>query len=438
MDNTEYMLVVYLASMFCRITIFPINYESSIKEIERLSKETNINNILTDKKYIRSKILNIFKTNEIKKLNKSEYHNILHKKQNLNEKEFDYIISLSSGTSGRSKKIILTNLCKFRRALHTIKYYKLGKSTRTIICTPLYHSLAQRLFFIPIISGNKLVLLKDFSVEKWFNFVKEHKINFSILVSTHVRRLIKSKNINLSSLKDLKNLISSSDSISVKDKLQMIKKFNCNLHEIYGTSETATITNLNLRSDTKYLKSVGKLLDDTKIRIKKKNKKIGAILCKNTRMFKGYFDKKRTFKDYFNTGDLGYLNSKGYLFFKGREKDIIKISGMNVNPTDVEEKILTNKNVKECTIVGEKNEHFGEIIKCFVVPVNKLLKTEENIKKFIRNYLNKFECPQIIKFVEQLPKNKLGKILKRELRNNSFLSNKKNIKKYNNLINLIN
>lgn len=111
---------------------------------------------------------------------------------------------------------------------------------------------------------------------------------------------------------------------------------------------------------------------------------------------------------------------------------------MNVNPTDVEEKILTNKNVKECTIVGEKNEHFGEIIKCFVVPVNKLLKTEENIKKFIRNYLNKFECPQIIKFVEQLPKNKLGKILKRELRNNSFLSNKKNIKKYNNLINLIN
>tara|TARA_B100001741_G_scaffold291895_1_gene272374 strand:- start:1273 stop:2763 length:1491 start_codon:yes stop_codon:yes gene_type:complete len=438
LDNSEKNLAIYLACMFLKITIFPINKNTSLEDIELYAKEIKTKFVITEDISLNSKILKIFKLKNVSKLNIKNYNKIISNKKNfLSNKEFDFIVALSSGTTGKRKKIILTDNCKFKRAQHTINYYKLGKKIKTIICTPMYHSLAQRLFFISIISGGYVVILKKFSLEKWFKFVKSYRVNFSMLVSTHLRQFLNSKNYNFKLLKNLKNLISSSDSISRKEKELLSKKFSCNLHEIYGTSETATISNLNIFKNKSNLSSVGKLLDDTKVKIKNKKNGIGEIYCKNSRLFKGYLGSSKK-NNFFATGDLGYLDRKGFLYFVGRNKDIIKISGMNIYPLEIETKIKRNNLVKECAVIGEPNSYFGEIIKMFVVPINNKKITRKKIMSYIYNSLNEYEKPQKINFTSFLPRNSLGKINKLKLKKpqGSQIKYKTNsMKKYLNLIN---
>ena len=143
---------------------------------------------------------------------------------------------------------------------------------------------------------------------------------------------------------------------------------------------------------------------------------------------------------YFNTGDLGEVDKDGYLYYRGRFKDIIKISGMNIHPVEIEHKIKKCSSVIECAVIGEKNEHFGELIKSIIVAKNQKTLTQIQIKKYLRNNLNEYEIPQIIEFVDELPKNKLGKIDKKKLKNINFKNNiniNDNVTKYLNLINKI-
>ncbi len=421
-----------LACLYLKITIFPLNHHTNSNDLAIYAKEIKSKFVFTDKKFSKIKTLNNIGFQSVQKLSKKEYLKVLNKKKIFDKsKSFDYIVSLSSGTTGKSKKIVLTDDCKFKRAEHTINYYNLGNEIKTIICTPLYHSLAQRLFFISIISGGYSVILKKFTLEKWYKYVKKYQVSFSMPISTQIRQFINSKEYNFKSLKSLKTIISTSDSIAKSEKIKLTRKFNCKLHEIYGTSEMATISNLNIIKDKLKLGSVGRLLDDTVVKIKHKKNGIGEIYCKNARAFKGYFGKKNK-NSFFSTGDLGYFDRDGFLYFSGRNKDVIKISGMNVLPVEIEKKISKCKYVKECAVIGEPNFYFGEIIKAIIVPKNFREKDESNIKKYLFNQLNEYEKPQKIEFQDALPRNEIGKIDKKKIKeiNNLKIKKAKSQKKF--------
>ena len=352
---------------------------------------------------------------------------VIKKTKDINFLNNDYIISLTSGSTGHPKPIILSQKTKLLRAQAAKKLYKLNNKDIIITATPLEHSLSQRLIFLPLIMGATLILLKNFNEKIWMKEVKKNKVTFSILVPTQIEKIFNNKINYEKNLKTLRTIVSTSAKLS-QDFKKKINLFNkCNFHECYGASEIAIGTNLNLKKDSKKIKSVGKSCPNVSIKIlNNKNSQIkkgltGEIAVKTNQIFSGYLNKpkktKSSFsKNFFKTGDLGYLDKENYLYLVGRKKNMIIVSGINVYAEDVEEVIKKFKSVKDCCVIGVENEKFGEIIIAIIIlKKNKKININE-LKKYCFENLADFQLPFAFEFINNFPRNKLGKILRETLK----------------------
>ena len=219
--------------------------------------------------------------------------------------------------------------------------------------------------------------------------------------------------------------------ISTSAKLLQIQKRiiekNINLFEMYGAAEVGTITNLDINKNKKFLSSVGKSYKKSiKIKIlsdKNKflgNNKIGEIVCKTPGKFKMYYNAKELnknsyFKEYFKTGDLGYMDKYNYVYFKSRIKNIIRRGGITIFPEDIEKVFINDKNIKDVAAIGKENKN-KTIIYLFIVKRNNI--NENYIKNICLNKLSNFQYPNEIIFLKQFPKTNLGKINKIKLLRN--------------------
>ena len=297
MENSSEIIFLFLANLILRNTIIPVDPSIGIAELEDNFKGLKIDLIFLDKenyiikkKFKKAKIIilkDIIFGEKFDKSKKQILEKSLRKKTS-----FEYIVSSSSGTTGNSKKIILTDLIKYKRAINAIKTYNLKKNYRNLICTPLFHTLAQRIMFITLITGATIYLQK-FSPLNFINVIRSKKINFSMMVSIQIKKIFLLKKIKKTYFKYLKCLVSSSESLEHKLKKKIVKKFNVNLHEIYGLSEAGTLTNLDVKKNFNKIKSVGQPVDQTKIKIINKKKNLGEITFKSSRVYKRLLNKKK-------------------------------------------------------------------------------------------------------------------------------------------------
>ncbi|HET6461085.1 MAG TPA: long-chain fatty acid--CoA ligase, partial [Syntrophales bacterium] len=152
--------------------------------------------------------------------------------------------------------------------------------------------------------------------------------------------------------------------------------------------------------------------------------KTGEIMYRSPQVAKGYWNKPEETKETFQTdgwlrtGDAGYINEEGFVFFVERIKDLIIASGYNISPFDVESAIMKHPSVVEVAVIGVRDEYRGESVKAYVV-----LKEEfrgkvkpEDILAFCKENMATYKCPRAVEFIETLPKSSIGKILRRELR----------------------
>ncbi|MBI2656200.1 AMP-binding protein, partial [Candidatus Woesearchaeota archaeon] len=173
--------------------------------------------------------------------------------------------------------------------------------------------------------------------------------------------------------------------------------------------------------------SVGPCLPGVKVRITDKHfndvpvSTEGEILIKGPNVFSGYWNKphynREVFKDgWFVTGDVGKIDEKGYVYIIGRSKDVIISGGINIYPREIEDVIESMPQVKECAVVGVPDKEFGESVKAYVVLNQNAKSTEDEVIAYCREKLASFKKPKFVEFLEALPKNSMGKILKEELR----------------------
>ena len=425
-DNSYHLGVFLLSSAKCGKIIIPINKDLKEKQILEQISYTSPEIIIYSKnfkrvasKYKKSLLIcedDIFKDIKKKKLKNDK---TISTKNYLNN---DFIITFSSGTTSKPKPIIFTQKIKLERYKHIKKLYNIKKKDVILTSSPLDHSLGQRLFFLAILTGCKLVYLNKYNLKKWKKVIKKNQVSFAILPSNYLK-LLKMDILN-KSIK-VNKVVSAAADISRSDKLALKEKINFN--EMYGASEIGTITNLKKDSPTSKIDSVGKLIGDAQVKIFDDNlktlapNKIGEIGCKTKLQFKGYFKNKKLTKKsqkngFFLTGDLGYIDKDNYLYFVSRKKDVIISSGLNIYPVDIEKEINEHKNIKESAVVGLKDKFFGEAV--FAVCI--LKKNEKNFEVKIRKYLQKklanFQQPLGYSFVKELPKNSLGKIVKKDLK----------------------
>lgn len=126
--------------------------------------------------------------------------------------------------------------------------------------------------------------------------------------------------------------------------------------------------------------------------------------------------KAMTEDGFFRSGDMGFMDERGYTKIVDRKKDMILVSGFNVYPNEIEEVAASHPGVLECAAIGVPDEHSGETVKLFVVKKDQAL-TEAELKAFCAKSLTNYKRPKIIEFRTELPKSNVGKILRRELRN---------------------
>jgi len=338
------------------------------------------------------------------------------------------ILTLTSGSTGDPKPIVLTQDNKHDRALSAMKCYEVTEDDVILAATPLYHSLAMRLVLLPLICGATGILMPRFSPSEWLKTVHDRRVSFTIAVSSQLNKIAEVLSSPfLPDIDSLRCVVSSSAFLPNHVKSELLAKLRCDFHECYGTSEIAVATNLNLQDYREKLGSVGRSIDEAEVRILKEDGTLaacgetGQILCKTSLLFAGYYKQPEQtrdamWNDYFLTGDVGYLDEDGFLYFQGRSKDIIISGGVNIYPSDVEEVIATLESVKTCAAFAFPDKVLGEVVAVAVVPREGQRFDERQARLLCARRLADFQQPRRFFVTEKLPGNQMGKLVKHKLR----------------------
>ncbi|WP_421611917.1 long-chain fatty acid--CoA ligase [Agrobacterium tumefaciens] len=202
----------------------------------------------------------------------------------------------------------------------------------------------------------------------------------------------------------------------------------CPIAEGYGLSETSPVATVNRLDATEFSGTIGLPISSTEIDIRDEEGKslptgeVGEICIRGPQVMAGYWQrpdetaKAMTEDGFFRSGDMGFMDERGYTKIVDRKKDMILVSGFNVYPNEIEEVAASHPGVLECAAIGVPDEHSGETVKLFVVKKDQSL-TEAELKAFCAKSLTNYKRPKIIEFRTELPKSNVGKILRRELRN---------------------
>lgn len=343
------------------------------------------------------------------------------------EDDATLILTLTSGSTGDPKPIELSQRSKIERSFAHVRLYDLVENDRILAATPLYHSLAERLVIMPLLIGATSILLPRFTPSLWLNCIAEQKVTFTIAVSaqlSQVSQLLSSP--FLPDIDSLRCMVSSSSLLEPHVKRELIEKLHCQFHEMYGTSETSTVTNINFAEASHKTNSVGKCLEEAQIKIVDDNGdevpvgQVGEIICKTKLAFKGYYNMPEktaaSYTDgYFHTGDLGRVDEDGYLYFCGRKKELIITGGINVYPLDIENVLQKLEGVAECAAFSYPDERLGEIVAVAIVKEEGAELTQKAVQFHCARNLADFQQPHKIFFLKELPKNTMGKLVKGKL-----------------------
>ena len=204
------------------------------------------------------------------------------------------------------------------------------------------------------------------------------------------------------------------------------ERFGLTLLEGYGLTEASPVVTSSAGMKVK-VGSVGKVLDGIQVRLvdEEGNDALqgdsGEVWVKGPNVFKGYLNEPEatarvlTEDGWLRTGDIAVVDDDGYLYLVDRAKDLIIVSGFNVYPAEVEEVLLSHPDVAECGVVGVPHPHTGEAVKAFVVLKPGARAQEDSLVSWCRDNLARYKCPSKIVFVDELPRNVSGKLLRRSL-----------------------
>lgn len=337
------------------------------------------------------------------------------------------ILTMTSGSTGDPKAIVLTQRTKWNRAQAAIELYGVTERDVTLAATPLYHSLAERLVLIPLLTGGTSVLMRGFTAGEWLRTAQEQGVTFTIAVSSQLSQIADELERDGRSVgAALRCVVSSSAPIDTATKLKLLNHLHCDFHECYGTSEIAIATNLDSRNSAAKLSSVGKPAPGVDIKILNEDDEPlsvgepGEIVCSTPMLFGGYLDRpdltrRSMWGDYFRTGDIGRMDEDGYLHFLGRKKEIIISGGINIYPTDVEAALAEHPSVAESAAFALPDSKLGEVLAVALVPRDADKFDLRSLRFHCAKRLADYQQPRKFYVLPSLPKNPMGKIMKQAL-----------------------
>ncbi|MGL3105086.1 long-chain fatty acid--CoA ligase [Bradyrhizobium sp. BR 1432] len=299
-----------------------------------------------------------------------------------------------------------------------------------IVCAlPLYHIFALTACYLLAVraGGCNLLIPNPRDIAGFVKELAKYQVNSFPAVNTLYNGLMHHpdfKKLDFSKLK-ISNGGGMAVQRAVADQWKAIT--GCFIAEGYGLSETSPTLTCNPATATEFTGTIGIPVPSTWISIRDDDGnelplgQAGEICAKGPQVMSGYWNrpeetaKVMTADGYFRTGDIGVMDEKGYTKIVDRKKDMILVSGFNVYPNEIEEVIASHPGVLECAVIGIPNSKSGEAVKAFIVKKDPNL-TAEAVIKFCQEQLTGYKVPKHIEFRNDLPKTNVGKILRRQLR----------------------
>ena len=301
--------------------------------------------------------------------------------------------------------------------------------SKVVAILPFFHIFAMTVCLnVPLCNGTPVVMMPRFELKGFLDLLRRTRPNVLPAVPTLIQALSKVTGEDRAALDCLDVVISGGAALPGEARGKFANVSKAILAEGYGLTEASPVVCCAaLRVPSKPL-SIGMPLPGTDVRfldietneVAKLGER-GELQVKGPQVMLGYYDNPEATSDTFmdgwlRTGDVGYVDEDGYVFLVDRIKDLIISSGFNIYPRTIEEALIANQAVDEANVIGVPDEYRGEAAVAFVKLKDGQSVTESDLKKFIGERLNKLEMPREIIFKDQLPKTLIGKLSKKELR----------------------
>lgn len=346
------------------------------------------------------------------------------------------VLQYTGGTTGVSKGAELThrNLVANLLQCDGIFQSKFGaqdgsKDDRIFCALPLYHIFAFMVCAMyGMYKGQANVLIPNpRDLPAVMKELRKYQPTFFPAVNTLFNALVNNEEFRQLDHSKLKMAMGGGMAVLASTAEAWKKITGSNIIEGYGLSETSPVATANPPATTEFSGTIGIPLPLTEVAILDDDGnevalgEQGEISIRGPQVMKGYWNrpdetaKVMTADNFFRTGDIGVMDSRGYVKIVDRKKDMILVSGFNVYPSEIEEVISTHPKVLEVAAIGVQDEKSGEVPKLFVVKKDPSLTTEE-ILAFAKENLTGYKRPRYVEFIDELPKSNVGKILRKDLR----------------------
>jgi acyl-CoA synthetase (AMP-forming)/AMP-acid ligase II len=335
------------------------------------------------------------------------------------------VVILTSGTTGAPKGAGRHHPTSLDPAAALLDMIPLRARERTMIAAPMFHSWGLAHFNLGLTLSTTLVLQRRFDPHKVLEDIGRHRVNALIVVPVMLQRLLDARRESQTKhdLSSLRIIAASGSPLPGHLANEVMDEFGDVLYNLYGSTEVAWATiatpeDLRVAPGTAGRPPHGTVLRlyDEKGRVVTRGE-YGRIYVSNEMQFEGYTGGggKDTIDGLMSSGDVGHLDANGRLFVDGRDDEMIISGGENVFPREVEDLLADHPAIEEVAVVGVDDEDFGQRLRAFVVLCAGEQITEDEVKDHVRDNLARFKVPRDVVFLDELPRNATGKVLKRVL-----------------------
>ncbi|MGH9907441.1 MAG: class I adenylate-forming enzyme family protein, partial [Pyrinomonadaceae bacterium] len=345
--------------------------------------------------------------------------------------EDDFNLIYSSGTTGTPKGIAHTHYARQQSAYILAIEFRFDLNSIAVVTTPLFANGTWIMMLPSLTIGSTMVIMRQFNPNEFLTMVERERCTHTFMVPTQYIVTMEVPDFDRFDLSSLKVLLSAGAPLRADTKTRLLQRFGSGGFELYGLTE-GIATTLKPEEMEGKLSSVGttvfggdiRIIDDAGNEVPRGD--AGEIIGYSSALMSGYYKKPEetaaaVWKDeagrtYLRTGDIGKLDEDGFLYILDRKKDMILSGGVNVFPKDIEETLAHHPEVADVAVIGIPHEKWGETPVAVVIKRPGSALTADELTGWANERLAKYQRISSVEFRDELPRNALGKVLKKELR----------------------
>jgi fatty-acyl-CoA synthase len=340
------------------------------------------------------------------------------------------IMVYTSGTTGRAKGASRDfRRMGFEPVLDFVSRFPVRRDERHLVVCPLYHSMAPAFVTIISIVGGCCVIVPHFEPESVLRTIERERITSILVVPTMLARILAlpAETRHRYDLSSLRWIMSGGAPLPTELARQWEQVYGPMLYNFYGATETGLVTIAGPGEHTSRPGTIGRLIGGNEVRILDGEGRpvaegqVGELWVRNPMMMDGYHGNaaatdEATRDGFISVGDLAYRDADGYYYLADRKHDMVISGGVNIYPWEIEQRLHAHPAVQEAAVLGAPDAEWGESLVAFVVLKAGSAATPDELNEWVRGALADYKRPRRYLFLEALPRNPTGKVMKRELK----------------------